>query len=259
MKIALTIILAFILAIMSDGIDNNKKKKTIYLIRHAQSEENRRLNSLKESFKAVARFSLPKSDDVSTSLKLLNIPAQIDSDVSDLGNSQIKQLAETLRQADFLTSHGIQLVAHSPLKRACQTSEGMLGCESSLNTKPDQVRRVVELDLLTEKSPYEWIPGNGEALRQRIKDLEIWLMEQPEETICLVGHSQFFKNMLQLNFLFGNCDVWRVMLFDSDIEEDDEKDEEYKVGKGWSGLKKLYSYRKPESNHPNANTAVGEL
>ena len=62
---------------------------------------------------------------------------------------------------------GIQLVAHSPLKRARQTSEGMLGCvterpditteedSSAKGMKADTVKRVVEMPFLSERTPLE--------------------------------------------------------------------------------------------------------
>jgi len=242
--------------IMEDGGDKTENVKVIYLIRHAQSEENRRIGSLKESFRAVKHFSFPKVSDLTTAMQLFNIPAQVDSDVSELGGNQIKKLAESLQKDNFLESHRIKVVAHSPLKRARQTSEGMLGCGSSLETKPASVDRVIELEILTEKSPSEWIPGNNGALQKRMNDLKAWLLEQPEEKICLVGHSQYFKNMLNLNFLFGNCDVWQVTLSESNTVSADEK---YKLAKGWSGLKRLYSYDDPESPSTADADTKGEL
>merc|ERR1739845_41405 len=36
------------------------------------------------------------------------------------------------------------------------------------------------------------------------------LGEQPENIIVVVGHSQYFKSMLGLDFKFGNCDIWEL-------------------------------------------------
>ena len=64
-------------------------KKTIYLIRHAESEENRRLGSLKSAFSGLTRCQLPNRKDVYASFELLNVSAQIDSDVSPKGKEQV--------------------------------------------------------------------------------------------------------------------------------------------------------------------------
>ena len=63
--------------------------KTVYLIRHAESEENRRLGSLKTSVKGLGKFTLPKKEDVVASVQLLNVCAQLDSDVSPKGQKQV--------------------------------------------------------------------------------------------------------------------------------------------------------------------------
>jgi hypothetical protein len=55
--------------------------KTIYLIRHAESEENRRIGSLGKCFSDLGRFRLPAVKDVTASMGLINLPAQLDSDV----------------------------------------------------------------------------------------------------------------------------------------------------------------------------------
>lgn len=208
--------------------------KTIYLIRHAESEENRRLACLTRGCKGLKKLQLPSKDDILGSLELLDVKAQIDSNVSDIGQNQISQLGERLSIADFAKEKHIQLVAHSPLKRARQTSLGMLGCVtattedsksnddfSSEGAKAPTVSRIVQLDILKERTPSEWLPHNFDGFTQRIASLETWLGEQPEEVIAIVGHSQYFKSMLGLDFKFGNCDVWEVQLDMTKIEDHD--------------------------------------
>jgi broad specificity phosphatase PhoE len=212
--------------------------KTIYLIRHAESEENRRLGSLGKCFSDLGRFKLPAVKDVTASLGLINVPAQLDSDVSEKGALQISTMGEELKRDKFLAAHGIELVVHSPLKRARQTSLGMLGCMTP-NDKDEQVGRVEELPLIEEKTPAEWLPGNIGSLHQRIEALEDWLRAQPESKIALVGHSQFFKAMLGLKFKFGNCDVWQIQL---DAPEKDDTPGPYGIlPREWSGLQRLHT------------------
>ena len=130
---------------------------------------------------------------------------------------------------------GIQLVAHSPLLRARQTCFGMLRCvapTSKLNDnfqnkphndplvhgcKHPSVQRVVELDMLSERTPMEWFPVQHDAFTKRIAEFEMWLSEQPEEVIAIVGHSLYFKNMLGLESKFRNVDVWSLQ-FDFTVE-----------------------------------------
>lgn len=104
--------------------------KTIYLIRHAESNENRRLECLARSIQHLKKLAMPEKEDIVASVELLDVTAQLDSDVSDVGKRQISQLARKLQRDNFIETHKIQVVAHSPLRRARQTSEGMLGCVS---------------------------------------------------------------------------------------------------------------------------------
>jgi broad specificity phosphatase PhoE len=181
---------------------------------------------------------------------LINVPAQVDSDVSEVGERQIEHVANKLRQDEFLTSKNITLVAHSPLKRAQQTAKGMLGCAAP-DIKAPTVAHVEETCLLTEKTPAEWLPYNSGSLATRIGDFEAWLAEQPHSAIAIVGHSQFFKAMLGLSFKFGNCEVWELT-FDPSLTTEgvslDKTDhtkhgnaQEYTVPRGWSQLKRLYT------------------
>jgi broad specificity phosphatase PhoE len=199
--------------------------KTIYLIRHAESEENRRIASLGRIFSGLGKFTLPSKSDLKASVELLNVTAQVDSNVSAVGTRQISTMALQLKQHDFLRTAGIALVAHSPLLRARQTCEGVLDCVASSSTDGtgevtplkivEPVQRVVEVDLLAEKTPQEWTPLYFSTFLKRIDNFESWLAEQPEDTIAIVGHSQYFKAMLGLDFKFGNCDVWKVTFDDS--------------------------------------------
>lgn len=192
--------------------------KTVYLIRHAESEENRRLATLVKSLNGLRKGKWPSRVDVVTSMELLNVGSQIDSSLSKVGKKQIEQIGSILRQDDFLNVKGVELIAHSPLERVRQTSQGLLGsvaprCNKSnrvLPSSPSGVRRVVELDFLKERTPLEWLPVNHDAFTSRIAQFEKWLCEQPEKVIVVVGHSQYFKSMLGLDYKFDNCDIWEL-------------------------------------------------
>jgi len=165
--------------------------------------------SLSKCLKTLGRCSLPSSADVKASTELLNVQAQVDSNVSDIGAKQIQQMGDKLKEVDFLETAGVTLVAHSPLLRARQTSLGMLGSMAP-DTMAGKVQRVIEVDLLSEKTPQEWTPMYFQQFLDRIYNFEQWLGEQPEDKVAIVGHSQYFKKMLNMDFKFGNCDVWKV-------------------------------------------------
>lgn len=194
---------------MTESTDTTTTTKTVYFIRHAESEENRRIASLGTVFGDLKRLAMPKSQDVMASLHLMNVQAQVDSSVSETGKAQIANVAEQLRAANFLETAGVELVAHSPLIRAQETSEGLLQCRAP-DKKAATVNRVEVLDILREKTPAEWIPGNYGSLRRRMNDFEEWLASQPERVIAVVGHSQYFKAILNLSYKFKNCDVWKI-------------------------------------------------
>jgi len=225
--------------------------KTIYLIRHAESDENRRQECLKLSVKGLGKLQLPKREDLVASMELMNVGAQINSCVSPKGQAQIDQLGKQIAKDNFVEKMGIQLVAHSPLQRARQTSYGMLKCVAPASSPPNDntnnngdknnnnnaqnqndplikgskhpsVQRVVELDLLTERSPIEAVPILYDAFTKRIAEFEQWLSEQPEEVIAVVGHSLYFKCMLGLESKFQNVDVWSIQ-FDLTVENSIEK------------------------------------
>jgi len=177
-------------------------------------------------------------------MELLNVSAQIDSDVSPKGQQQIEQLGKRIAKDDFVRNMGIELVAHSPLKRARQTSFGMLQCATPVETgfdansdsagvdnndnssniynininndpsakgaKHPSVKRVIELELLEERTPKEWLPTHFSTYANRIQQFELWLSEQPESVVAIVGHSQYFRSMLGLKSKFHNVDVWSL-------------------------------------------------
>lgn len=242
------------------------KAKIVFLIRHAESLENHRIFCMKQTFRSLGRFKLPDGKDVRAGAELLNVSAQVDSEVSEKGKEQIDIMASKLKEDDFIIEQGIQLALHSPLSRARQTCDGMLGCcdegggeEQRSAGKPT----AIQLTCLAEKTPSEWIPGNLGPLLGRIKEFETWLSSREEQVVAVVGHSQYFKAMLGLPFKFGNCEVWRLDFDPSDCvrrgessisnSSAEEKKEDSRdisgtdgdplikeLPRGWSNLKNVY-------------------
>ena len=251
---------------------NLSSLKTVFLIRHAESDENRRQALLKRSFHTIASLSLPDEDDLTASVELLDLEGQIDSGVSASGRRQIEQVGRKLREDDFLIKMGVNLVVHSPRRRARETSLGLLGSaapvvdthifnsrdetptkhhiDNTIDSRSNGLR-VVELPALAERTPLEWLPGplNHDAFTSRIAAFEQWLSDQNESVIAVVGHSLYFKSMLGLDFKFGNCDVWRVT-FDTSVKVDRREVKRYvlrsdRLQKA-AGIKKDFLQRKKQ-------------
>ena len=89
---------------------------------------------------------------------------------------------------------------------------------SYLGKQHPSADRVVELPVLSERTPLEWLPVNHDAFTKRISEFETWLGEQPEDVIAVVGHSQYFKSMLGLPKKFKNVDVWSLQ-FDGAVRK----------------------------------------
>lgn len=195
---------------------HKKGMKTVYLIRHAESDENRRRASLNKCLEQLTTGALPSQEDVNASFELLNVPAQLNSDVSDIGAQQIRHMGDLLQEINFLEERNVQLVVHSPLLRARQTCQGLLRCQASPPQKPSCVARVEELEFLVERQPQEVpqefilkdVAPTSSSFDRRILQFEEWLAQQPEEIVAVVGHSLHFKKMLGVPFKFKNCEVW---------------------------------------------------
>ena len=248
----ITLLLACLVYItMTEATEESKViTKTIFLIRHAESEENRRMQSLGKVVKSLSSLSLPSSNDVYESMRLFHIPSQVDSDVSEVGKQQIRHMGEVLAKEEFLQTKQVQAVMHSPLKRARETCKGVLQCLAGDNLQEElrhtSVNRVLEVPMLAERTPVEWIPGNYEKFDKRIRDWEAYVLEQPEERIAVVGHSQFFKSMLNLDVKFDNCHVWQVQLRNVQGEKDPNFPS---LPPQWFGLQQLYKCNHDQGNH----------
>lgn len=215
------------LVVMSSSTANSQVK-TIYLIRHAESEENRRLSSLKRIGSNIASLRAPNSSDIRASFELINVAAQVDSSVSPLGHKQIENVRNQLEKDNFIDN--VELIVHSPLERAKVT------CHKLFPSAETQ-----ELEYLIEKTPAEWMPGNGARLQQRLQDLQTWLSEQKASRIALVGHSQYFRNLIGLKF--DNCDVWKVEFDPSATfpKEIVHAGKTYKLPPKWDKPERIYS------------------
>lgn len=178
------------------------KKKTVYLVRHAESVENIRVRAAREVFGRIRMFRLPNSDQVKKTLSLLQMDN--DADLSPNGNAMLEEMGALLKSEDFVKANAVDLIAHSPLIRAKKT------CMAMFVTGTETKTPVVSLDALVEMTPLEYVTSRS-AFRKRMGSFEAWLASRSESSIVVVGHSQYFRQLLGNSCSvrkFNNCDVW---------------------------------------------------
>jgi len=189
--------------------------KTVYFIRHAESFENLKHQSIQRVMSDLKSASFPDTEDVVSVVELLDIASHVDTPLSPTGKLQIQDVAQQLRDTDFVREAQIELVVHSPLQRAQETAEGLLHCRADREdfsvSVPTTVKRVVQLDALRERTPDEcFLPWRKLSYTARRQAFLEWLIQQPERVLAVVGHSEYFRSLLHLPFKFGHCDVWRA-------------------------------------------------
>ncbi|CAM9314916.1 unnamed protein product, partial [Heterosigma akashiwo] len=193
-------------------------KKTVYLIRHAETEENVKLHGLEQTGRRLKQFKLPKGRELLDGciFLLMCLQNKTDARLSSHGREQICQMREILKENSFLETNKISVIVHSPLQRARETCKGLFGAAADGSpdgsSLPNHVRHVAELDCLREITAWENSIEGKSKFRQRVQALENWLSCCSENNIAVVGHSEYFMYMLGLpkSEKFKNCDVWKV-------------------------------------------------
>lgn len=206
--------------------DANAPSKTIYLVRHAESEENVKMHGLQEVGTSILQRRLPTSEDMNKSVSFLYSGAtgDTDSDLSPQGKEQIRELNQMMDEDSQKNLHSVindvEVIGHSPLIRARETCYGAFGLDR--NELPENVS---QLTCLEEVTPWETVvQGRRNTVHKRLQELHNWIDNQTEaSTIALVGHSEYFMVMLGISRAekFWNCDVWKV---------------QYQSGGRWKGL-----------------------
>jgi phosphohistidine phosphatase SixA len=172
----------------------------LILIRHAESEENVKVKSFCKCVENIFQFQAPKLKDVWRSVKLAE--CNLDSKISLQGNRQISDVSIQMKQAKFWENEFTACV-YSPLQRAVKTFEGIVPIEY-------HEKKCIKLECLREATPFEHVFRR--SLYKRIETFHQWIQNSGFETIIVVGHSQYFKRMLNLKNLMRNCDVWETTI-----------------------------------------------
>lgn len=179
-------------------------KKTIHLIRHAQSRHNARVLEVPEE--NMARMD----------------PALRDAPLTELGFQQAQRLAEELTAL-----REIELVVTSPLTRAIQTTLAAFGNHPAprivehlhrehqdsfcdIGRSPAELKAefpMLHFDHLDDPWWQVAPEHEGPYLRETMASLEIrvatfsnWLAARPEQTIAVVGHGTFLRTLTRNAF-----------------------------------------------------------
>lgn len=170
----------------------------VVFIRHAESEDNIKVKALCGALCRIKELKLPTLVQINQVLKLLEY--DLDSQVSPLGKRQLIDMAMMLQARGFWKD-GFDCIVYSPLVRAK---------ESSLALLPAPVHSTSEcLDILKEISPFEQFSKHH--VNKKLLQFEEWLHEKSKtaKRILVIGHCQYFNNLLGMKILMRNCDVWR--------------------------------------------------
>lgn len=212
--------------------------KTIVLIRHAMSDENIQVAGLLHGVANVQHLRLPPLSCCTNLCSLLLSLSHGDSAVSQRGIAQIQDLQRILETAAFFQKIKPEAIVVSPLTRARETCAGILPKDALAMGLP----AVQVLPDLEEASALEHVFMG--SLQTRIERFKQWLARSDAQTIVVVGHCQYFKQLLGTKFLMRNCDVWKCTL---NIAPGTGTGDELKVA--WSEPQLLYRTQLSEA-HP---------
>lgn len=161
-----------------------KSRKTIYLIRHAESEQNTKLRGLLEG-------------KISQGLDLV-YDYDYDSEISVDGQQQLQLAMTRLAAEKPAWKEEVEMIVHSPLQRAVRTCEAVFPGRSAF-----------VLDELVELVPSEKVFSS--SVDFRMQRFLHWLALHPAKTVAAVGHGHYFGLMLGglLNVSMKNVDVWK--------------------------------------------------
>lgn len=153
--------------------------KTVFLVRHAQSEQN----------VASARFA---EGEVSALIDIASIG--YDAPLSKQGESQLREASVALD--GFAAQRGIALVAHSPYQRAVHTARALFA---------GFPQPLVQLPPLHERTMTEFFFPF--LLDRRVAEVCSWLDAREERVIALVGHGAFFARCLGASRVQPNVSI----------------------------------------------------
>lgn len=178
------------------GGGEGEQGKTVWLVRHAESENNVSKRTFRSTF-GSGRLPTTRAEWVSVGQLPL---VRMDTPLSAHGRRQAEAQRAVLDAADFVARERPELVLHSPLVRARDTCLTLFGGGGG--------PAVEQFDELYERSISEHLWRSW--LQPRVARFTAHLLSRPERRIVAVGHSSFFEEMC--GAIMGNTSVWRATL-----------------------------------------------
>jgi len=203
---------------------SSTKTKTVYFIRHGESEYN--------------AFKSRKSTWFTCRCWCCCDPHFQDPRLSAKGKTQVLALQSEVAKSNLANS--VQLIYVSPLTRAIETCVGAFSSARPPIVVSEQISEVLDTlgdigrppeelareftDLSFEKLPSVWwfhdskkgplVPVKESAtyLRQRQNKFLAELAGRPEHTIAVVGHSAFIKHITISSSKLPNCAIMKTAL-----------------------------------------------
>lgn len=181
--------------------------KTIYFIRHAESQNNKDKKTLKDAFYNITQGKIPTKSPFGAIVRCSQIP--MDSEISEKGKEQISIQRGNLRRDNFLEKNNIEIIFHSPLIRSLITCHELFKVRFKSSSSRIKLKEYSEL---YEQCISEWIGYNN--MEDRVLKVKTQLLERYEKSIVLVGHNTFFRKLLDLedNIKIENCSIWKANL-----------------------------------------------
>jgi broad specificity phosphatase PhoE len=198
----------------SPNSDDNFKLEMLF-IRHAESMENMKFQSLSESINSIRTHTLPTGRQFSFLMKLL--APDSDCPLSLNGINQLTEMKKSLDEKKFWSQQfPFDLCVYSPCQRTKETCFAII--PHSLHSK------CFPLEELKELSVIDYLLFS--KLEDQIALFQKYLfnLNRKIHRIVVFGHSKYFMKLLsrsgnssfaqinvnQSSLLMKNCDIWKV-------------------------------------------------
>lgn len=179
--------------------------KTIILVRHAESTNNVAKRTLKRTLSGA--WPDASRGEWSQLASLLTFP--MDTPLSSDGEAMLAAQRKELDTSGLVAAEKLELVLHSPLRRARETAVALFGSSGTVPLREEPT--IFEKDLAEH--------AGLSSLRRRTAAFTAALLALPERRVAVVGHSAFFRDLQfaadERSFdkkQLLNVSVWRATL-----------------------------------------------
>jgi phosphohistidine phosphatase SixA len=198
----------------SPNSDDNFKLEMLF-IRHAESMENMKFQSLSESLNSIRTYKLPTGKQFSFLVKLL--APDSDCPLSLNGINQLTEMKKSLDEKKFWSQQfPFDLCVYSPCQRTKETCFAIM--PHSLHSKCFPLEELKELSLL------DYLLFSKVEDQIVLFQKYLFNLNKKIHRIVVFGHSKYFMKLLsrsgnspfaqinvnQSSLLMKNCDIWKV-------------------------------------------------